>query len=107
MFSLTETIFVSTIHKAKGKEFENVFIMLNGFNPVTDEKKRQLYVAMTRAKSNLSIHLNGNYLDDISCVDLERKLDEHSYEDSNLLVLHLTHKDIWLDYFISKQDILQ
>ncbi len=98
-----ETIFVSTIHKAKGKEFENVFIMLNGFNPVTDEKKRQLYVAMTRAKSNLSIHLNGNYLDDISCVDLERKLDEHSYEDSNLLVLHLTHKDIWLDYHISKQ----
>lgn len=98
-----ETIFVSTIHKAKGKEFDNVFIILDGFNPETDEKKRQLYVAMTRAKQNLSIHLNGNYLDDISCDGMERKTDNNSYEDSDLLVLHLTHKDIWLDYYISEQ----
>ena len=32
-----ETIFVSTIHKAKGKEFDNVFLMLENFNPATDE----------------------------------------------------------------------
>ncbi|HEX2955487.1 MAG TPA: ATP-binding domain-containing protein [Chitinispirillaceae bacterium] len=61
-----ETIFVSTIHKAKGKEFDTVFIMLNGCNPDTDDKRRQLYVAMTRAKHKLSIHLNGHYLDDIT-----------------------------------------
>jgi ATP-dependent DNA helicase RecQ len=48
-----ETIFVSTIHKAKGKEFDNVFIMLENFNPATDEAKRQLYVAMTRAKRKI------------------------------------------------------
>ena len=101
-----ETIFVSTIHKAKGKEFDNVFIMLNGYNPDNDEKKRQLYVAMTRAKQNLTIHLNGNYLDDISCQNIERISDDFQYEASNLLVTHLSHKDIWLDYFISKQDIL-
>jgi ATP-dependent DNA helicase RecQ len=99
-----ETIFVSTIHKAKGKEFDNVFIMLNGFNPETDEKKRLLYVAMTRAKRNLSVHLNGNYLDAISSVDLQRKQDKKAYADSKLLVIHLTHKDIWLDYFISRQN---
>jgi superfamily I DNA/RNA helicase len=34
------TIYVSTIHKAKGKEFENVFIMLRNFKPYTDENKR-------------------------------------------------------------------
>ncbi|MDR3602912.1 MAG: 3'-5' exonuclease, partial [Desulfosporosinus sp.] len=28
-----ETIFVSTIHKAKGREFDNVFLMLDQFNP--------------------------------------------------------------------------
>jgi ATP-dependent DNA helicase RecQ len=61
-----ETIFVSTIHKAKGKEFDNVFIMLENINPATDEAKRQLYVAMTRAKRNLAIHLNGNYLDNLT-----------------------------------------
>ncbi|MBN3036552.1 MAG: RecQ family ATP-dependent DNA helicase [Bacteroidales bacterium] len=101
-----ETILVSTIHKAKGKEFDNVFIMLNGYNPDNDEKKRQLYVAMTRAKQNLTIHLNGNYLDDISCENIERLSDDFQYEASNLLVMHLSHKDIWLDHFISKQDIL-
>lgn len=101
-----ETIFVSTIHKAKGKEFDNVFLMLNGYNPDSDEKKRQLYVAMTRAKHNLTIHLNGNYLDDISCQNIERINDDFQYNPSNLLVTHLFHKDIWLDYFISKQDII-
>ncbi len=101
-----ETIFVSTIHKAKGKEFDNVFLMLDGFNPDSNEKKRQLYVAMTRAKQNLSIHLNGNYLDDISIDEIEQKFDSTSYESAKLLILHLSHKDIWLDYFIDKQHII-
>ncbi len=101
-----ETIFVSTIHKAKGKEFDNVFLMLNGYNPDNDEKKRGLYVAMTRAKRNLTIHYNGHYLDDISCQEMERISDNTPYNQSVLLVTHLTHKDIWLDYFISKQDII-
>ena len=101
-----EIIFVSTIHKAKGKEFDNVFIMLNSFNTKTDEKKRQLYVAMTRAKQCLSIHLNGSYLDEISCQDLVQETDDFSYKPAKILVLHLSHKDIWLDYFISKQGFI-
>ena len=101
-----ETILVSTIHKAKGKEFDNVFLMLDGFVPDSDEKKRQLYVAMTRAKQNLSIHLNGRYLDDISSDSIKRKFDNTPYKPANLLVLHLSHKDIWLDYFISKQHLI-
>lgn len=101
-----ETLFVSTIHKAKGKEFDNVFLMLNGYDLDTDEKKRQLYVAMTRAKQNLTIHLNGTYLDDISCQNMEQKRDDTLYKPSNLLVLHLSHKDIWLNYFISRQNII-
>ncbi|MDR0517967.1 MAG: RecQ family ATP-dependent DNA helicase, partial [Fibromonadaceae bacterium] len=55
----TDTIFVSTMHKAKGKEFDNVFIMLNQYDANTDEKKRLLYVAMTRAKNLLHIHFHG------------------------------------------------
>ncbi len=101
-----ETIFVSTIHKAKGKEFDSVFIMLNGYNPDTDEKKRQLYVAMTRAKHKLSIHLNGHYLDDISAAGIKYKFDKNRYECSRLIIWHLTHKDIWLDYCISKQHLI-
>jgi ATP-dependent DNA helicase RecQ len=94
-----ESIFVSTIHKAKGKEFDNVFILLENFNPATDESKRQLYVAMTRAKSNLTIHLNGNYLDNITSINLERVEDRETHLPPTGLAMHLTHEDVNLGYF--------
>lgn len=98
-----ETIFVSTIHKAKGKEFDNVFLMLEDFNPATDEAKRQLYVAMTRAKQNLHIHLNGSYLNNITAVNSDLTIDREIYLPPKELAMHLTYKDVWLDYFIKKQ----
>jgi ATP-dependent DNA helicase RecQ len=96
-----ETIFVSTIHKAKGKEFDNVFLMLENIDPTSDEVKRQLYVAMTRAKRNLIIHLNSGFLDSLSAENMERIEDHATYLPPNELAMHLTHKNIWLDYFIS------
>lgn len=101
-----ETIFVSTIHKAKGKEFDNVFIMLENFNPAADEAKRQLYVALTRAKRNLTIHLNGNYLDDITAENLQRVEDSEEHLPPNQLVVQLTYKDVWLDYFMTRQPLV-
>ena len=98
-----ETIFVSTIHKAKGKEFDNVFLMLENFNPATDEAKRQLYVAMTRAKQNLTVHLNSNFLDNFTTENLERFEDIEVYLPPKELAMHLTYKDVWLDYFIKRQ----
>ncbi len=94
-----ETIFVSTIHKAKGKEFDNVFLLLENFDASEDEKKRQLYVAMTRAKQNLTIHLNGNYLDKFKTDGLERIENSNTFEPPNGLALHLSHKDLNLGYF--------
>ena len=94
-----ETINVSTIHKAKGKEFDHVFLMLDNFNPTTDETKRQLYVAMTRAKQNLTIHLNGDYLNGIATTNMERIEDWRSYSPPSQLAMHLTHKDVNLGYF--------
>lgn len=101
-----DTIFVSTIHKAKGKEFDNIFLMLDNFNPTTDEARRQLYVAMTRAKSNLTIHLNGSYFDKVSAANLERIENNESYLPPSELATHLTHKDVVLDYFIYKQSAI-
>jgi ATP-dependent DNA helicase RecQ len=94
-----ETIFVSTVHKSKGKEFDNVFLLLENFEPSTDEKKRQLYVAMTRAKRNLTIHLNGTYLDSIIAGNVEIVDDNETYLTPTELVMHLTHKDVNLGYF--------
>ena len=94
-----ETIFVSTVHKAKGKEFDNVFLMLENFNLTTDEAKRQLYVAMTRAKQNLTVHLNSNFLDNLSTENLVIVEDKETYLPPNELAMHLTHENVNLGYF--------
>lgn len=94
-----ETIIVSTIHKAKGKEFDNVFLLLNGTEIPSDEKKREIYVAITRAKQNLSIHLNGPYLNDIAEGLAKRQTDPVLYSPPSRLSYLLTHKDLWLDFF--------
>lgn len=94
-----ETIFVSTIHKAKGKEFDNVFLMLENFDARPEAAKRLLYVAMTRAKRNLTMHLNSNFLDNLSAENLERIEDSALHLPPEDLVMHLSHKDVNLGYF--------
>ncbi|MBK8747304.1 MAG: RecQ family ATP-dependent DNA helicase [Saprospiraceae bacterium] len=97
--STSEVIIVSTIHKAKGKEFDNVFLLLENFDIREDARKRELYVAMTRARNNLSIHLNGSYLDHITTEGLERIEDEQVYPTPGESVIHLGHRDLKLGYF--------
>ncbi|WP_265446207.1 RecQ family ATP-dependent DNA helicase [Acetivibrio straminisolvens] len=101
-----ETIFVSTIHKAKGREFDNVFLMLDRFTPQTDEELRQLYVAMTRAKRNLTIHYNGDYLDTIKVCGLKTFFDSNIYSPPCQLAMQLTHKDVVLDFFLFRQNLI-
>ena len=95
----SETIVVSTMHKAKGKEFDNVFIMLDNFKPEDDKNKRLLYVAMTRAKQNLVIHLNGDYLDNIQAAEVEHIDDTEKHELPEKLVVNLSYADVNLGYF--------
>ncbi|GAA4147026.1 RecQ family ATP-dependent DNA helicase [Sphingobacterium kyonggiense] len=101
-----ETILVSTIHKAKGKEFNNVFLMLNKYNLLNDEEKRLLYVALTRAKSNLSIYVNNPIFQSIKIDNLTIIEDRETYQPSNEIVFQLTFKDIWLDFFKNKQHLI-
>jgi ATP-dependent DNA helicase RecQ len=94
-----ETIIVSTIHKAKGKEFDNVFLMLSDFELNSDDSRRQLYVAMTRAKQNLTVHYNGNYLNNYKAEGLNYSRNDQSHPLPGRLVYHLHHTDINLGYF--------
>ncbi|MFV0590361.1 MAG: RecQ family ATP-dependent DNA helicase [Draconibacterium sp.] len=95
----TETITVSTIHKAKGKEFDNVYILLNNIDIQNDDKKRELYVAMTRAKQNLTIHTNRNYFRNSMVENLRYINNTSFYPEPEKLTLHLSHRDINLGYF--------
>lgn len=103
--SNVETILVSTVHKAKGKEFDNVFLLLENLNLITDEARRHLYVAMTRAKQNLTIHTNSN-LFDFSLENLDFVTDAMLYSPLRRIAMHLTYRDVFLDYFIDKQHII-
>lgn len=106
-----EVILVSTMHKSKGREFDNVFIMLNDYPLRNDEDRRLLYVAMTRAKDNLHLHYNLNDIDPslenalkvIDVPDLHHYYDVKTWGTSNELVMQPGFKDVWLDYFAGKQ----
>ena len=53
-------VVVSTIHKAKGREFDNVYMLISD-NYVKDASlMRRYYVGITRAKNRLFIHTNGD-----------------------------------------------
>lgn len=94
-----ETVFVSTIHKAKGKEFDNVYPLLTNFTPVKDEEKRQLYVAITRAKTTVSVHYNGSYFKRFAVNGLTYKEDRQIYPEPQQISLYVTHRDVQLGYF--------
>ena len=57
---------VSTMHKAKGHEFENVWLLASRTTYPDDEARRVLYVAMTRAKTNLFVHAASGVLSDFT-----------------------------------------
>lgn len=103
------SICVATIHKSKGWEFDHVIILLSDYYANTEESKRLLYVGMTRAKKSLTIHYNGRYLEEQRDVryrmikNLDYKTDISTYEASNIIMLQLDYKDIYLSYFNNTQ----
>lgn len=101
-----DVILVSTMHKAKGREFDNVYLMLNNYQIKTDEAKRAVYVAITRAKNALYIHSNNDSFSQISCLGLETHFDERMYPEPDEIMLQLTHKDVVLDFFKDKKELI-
>ena len=94
-----DEIIVSTIHKAKGREFDSVYLVLNDFYCDSDEKKRLLYVGMTRAKKELYIYYNNSCFDGISAKCVERRFDAQMYPPPDILSVQLSHKDVNLGFF--------
>lgn len=105
--AMREKIYVSTIHKAKGKEFDHVYLMLEGSFPEDDATKRLLYVAMTRAKQGLTILFNRMIFEGIQAEGLDFVQDNEPYSSPPFMTMLLTHYDIWLDYFRNKQHLIE
>ena len=82
-------VFVSTIHKAKGREFDTVHLFIQEPDTTDPEDLRTIYVGLTRARRNLYIY-NKPVLDQ-----------------SNISISLNLH-DVWLDYFKErKEQVLQ
>lgn len=97
-----KAIFISTIHKSKGREFDTVYLMIRGKIKDDDEEKRKIYVALTRAKNNLHIHCNNDVFDSINIDNIDRYYDENSYDKPKEISIQLSYKDVVLSYFKDK-----
>ena len=100
------TVMVSTMHKAKGREFDHVYILLAEHPTTTDEERRKLYVGMTRAKETLYIHDNSHVFDALSVTGVLKQMDTNRYEKPGSLVLQMSHRDVFLGFFMDKQESL-
>ena len=98
-----DAVTISTIHKAKGREFDNVYIMLNQSDDSTDQERRKIYVGITRAKNELYVHYNSAIFDDISSDGAEHESDTRNYPEPEELEMQLGMKDVFLDFFIGKK----
>ena len=78
------SVFVSTIHKAKGREFDNVYLLSQVPDSDCMDDMRTYYVGLTRAKHNL--YLITNPPEDLSSIAIA--LDMHG---------------VWLDFFKSRK----
>lgn len=104
------TFTVSTIHKSKGKEYDSVYMILDGqdtHEQVSEERKRAIYVGMTRAKHNLRIH----YADDILFRDVDLTGVEHIVDNSRCrecseAIVQMSYHDVVLDFFRDKKQLL-
>ena len=83
------TIFVSTIHKAKGREFDTVHLLLGGIQEMDADMLRAVYVGITRARHNLFVYNDTSFL-----------------ASQPSMVLSLSMRDVWLDYFRDKKKMV-
>lgn len=78
-----------------------------GLHNVTDKERRMVYVGMTRAKNNLSVHFDNA---DIFTDEVSRAVmvgDDSVYGAPEEVLMQLSHRDVVLDMFKGNQNLLQ
>ena len=101
-----EEIIVSTIHKSKGHEYDNVFISLKGMQYISDDEKRAIYVGLTRARHTLSVHSNVDLSQYMNLMSADFMLDAETYTEPDEVLMQLTHRDVILSMFKGKVNLI-
>ena len=73
---------------------------------LNDEVRRKLYVALTRAKDSLYINCNSNLFDHYTSAGVVQKTDTSEYHEPNEILIQLTHKDVMLNFFKGKKEVI-
>ena len=98
-------VVVSTIHKAKGREFDDVYMLISDSYVKDIHLMRRYYVGITRAKNRLFIHTNGDCFNHLSVN--QYLIDQRQYDMPEEIILQLSHKDVNLRFFKErKQEVL-
>ena len=101
-----KAVTVSTVHKAKGREFDQVWLMQRENREETEEEKRRIYVGLSRAKDELYLHVPGGGF----AFDLPKEIEvteEESEEPAPPeIMLQLGHRDVVLSFFRSREELL-
>lgn len=100
------TIFVSTIHKAKGREFDTVYMMLNNQDADKEDDIRKLYVGITRAKQDLYIHCNTPIFHNNEKQNIHYQYDMSIYPEPEEIALQLSMRDVNLGFFKDKKETI-
>ena len=90
-------VVVSTIHKAKGREFDDVYMLVSDGFPKDVHQMRRYYVGITRAKKRLFVHTNGDCFANLKAD--QYLVDSREYAMPGEIVLQLSHKDVFLGFF--------
>ena len=83
----TLSVFISTIHKAKGREFDTVYLLSSIPDGRDINDMRAYYVGLSRAKQNLYLVTNNP-------------------TDYSSISIALNMRDVWLDFFKGRKDIV-
>ena len=97
LISAYNKVLVSTIHKAKGKEFDTVVLVAHKMI-LNDDFIRLFYVGMTRAKNKLIIVTNNEYFKANSTVLVENIVNNKDYMEPNKKTFVMGLSDLYMSY---------
>ena len=95
------TVFISTIHKAKGREFDTVHLVALGLRE-TEAMLHALYVGITRAKKQLVIHSDNKIFSRLLPPTIHHVVPNEHVPVS----VALSYRDVYLDFFKDKKSLI-